>query len=220
MREILISIQPQWVEKILNGEKTIEIRKTMPKCELPCKVYIYCTKGKNSLIGITRKGEELPYSDGQIADKDVFYTIPKTPIERWRELGKVVAEFTLNSIDIIPTVKEKKNGASYQYHIVSEDILNKSCLKQEEILEYTNGKDLYAWHIDNLKIYDKPKDLSEFREPDFYRDCQKECNDMERMRCSTQDSHKVDIRCGWCRRKGKTLTRPPQSWCYIEKVEE
>ena len=43
-KKILISIQPQWVEKILNGEKTIEIRKTMPKCELPVKVYIYCTK--------------------------------------------------------------------------------------------------------------------------------------------------------------------------------
>lgn len=46
MKAIMISIQPQWVEKILNGEKTIEIRKTMPKCELPCKVYIYCTKPK------------------------------------------------------------------------------------------------------------------------------------------------------------------------------
>ena len=44
MKSIMISIQPQYVEKILNGEKTIEIRKTMPKCELPCKVYIYCTK--------------------------------------------------------------------------------------------------------------------------------------------------------------------------------
>ena len=41
MKEILISIKPQWVEKILSGEKTIEIRKTMPKCKLPCKVYIY-----------------------------------------------------------------------------------------------------------------------------------------------------------------------------------
>ena len=50
MKEILISIKPKWVEKILNGEKTIEIRKTMPKCELPCKVYIYCTKGKEETV--------------------------------------------------------------------------------------------------------------------------------------------------------------------------
>lgn len=45
MRSVLISIKPEWVAKILNGEKTIEIRKTMPKCELPIDVYIYCTKG-------------------------------------------------------------------------------------------------------------------------------------------------------------------------------
>ena len=44
MREIMISIQPQWVEKILSGEKTIEIRKTMPKCELP--------KMKNSILAM------------------------------------------------------------------------------------------------------------------------------------------------------------------------
>lgn len=45
MKAIMISIQPQWVEKILNGEKKIEIRKSMPKCQLPCKVFIYCTQG-------------------------------------------------------------------------------------------------------------------------------------------------------------------------------
>ena len=41
----MISIKPKWVAKILNGEKTIEIRKTMPKCDLPIDVYIYCTWG-------------------------------------------------------------------------------------------------------------------------------------------------------------------------------
>ena len=49
MKKILISIKPKWVAKILNGEKTIEVRKTAPKCELPCEVYIYCSKGKETL---------------------------------------------------------------------------------------------------------------------------------------------------------------------------
>ena len=31
MKSILISIKPQWVEKILNGEKIYEIRKTILK---------------------------------------------------------------------------------------------------------------------------------------------------------------------------------------------
>ena len=45
MKAVLISIRPEWVEKILNGEKTIEVRKTVPKLETPFKCYIYCTYG-------------------------------------------------------------------------------------------------------------------------------------------------------------------------------
>ena len=44
MKAILISIRPKWVEKIASGEKTIEVRKTRPKIEMPFKCYIYCTK--------------------------------------------------------------------------------------------------------------------------------------------------------------------------------
>ena len=42
-KEVLISIRPEWVKKILAGEKTIEVRKTRPKLETPFKCYIYCT---------------------------------------------------------------------------------------------------------------------------------------------------------------------------------
>ena len=45
MKSVLISIRPKWVEKIANGQKTIEVRKTAPK-EVPFKGYIYCTKDK------------------------------------------------------------------------------------------------------------------------------------------------------------------------------
>lgn len=40
---VLISIRPEWVDKILSGEKTLEVRKTRPKLETPFKCYIYCT---------------------------------------------------------------------------------------------------------------------------------------------------------------------------------
>lgn len=33
MKSVLISIRPKWCEKIVNGEKTIEVRKTAPKEE-------------------------------------------------------------------------------------------------------------------------------------------------------------------------------------------
>lgn len=136
MKHIMISIKPEWTAKILNGEKTLEIRKTMPKCELPCKVYIYETKGKGKFVNCGKKRENIG--------------------------GKVVAEFTLNRVDCLKSVHYKMYGTNYQYNEVSDEILTKSCLTQEQVLNYTNGNDLYAWHIDDLKIYDKPKELSEF----------------------------------------------------------
>lgn len=47
-KAVLISIRPEWVEKILSGEKMLEVRKTRPKLETPFKVYIYCTAGNLS----------------------------------------------------------------------------------------------------------------------------------------------------------------------------
>lgn len=45
MKKVLISINPKWCEKIVSGEKTIEVRKSSPK-KVPFKCYIYCTKEK------------------------------------------------------------------------------------------------------------------------------------------------------------------------------
>lgn len=42
-RAVLISIRPEWVEKILAGGKKMEVRKTRPNMETPFKCYIYCT---------------------------------------------------------------------------------------------------------------------------------------------------------------------------------
>lgn len=47
MIAVLISIRPKWCEKIINGRKTIEVRKTRPKMDTPFKCYIYkCGNGK------------------------------------------------------------------------------------------------------------------------------------------------------------------------------
>ncbi len=47
-KAVLISIRPEWVKKILAGEKTLEVRKNRPNMETPFKVYIYCTAGNLS----------------------------------------------------------------------------------------------------------------------------------------------------------------------------
>ena len=184
MREILISIKPEWVEKILNGEKTIEIRKTIPKCELPVKVYIYCTNAKPYLYRLN-DDNEFELTNKLRFQEDCFvkdYNVQNR---------KVVAEFTLNDADFI----KMPTNLPYEF-------LDKSCLNGSEIMEYLGGdfyKNFYAWHIDNLKIYDKPKELCDFKH--WVVDCQ-----------------------GWCNKKNKTenvyvledVKRPPQSWCYVE----
>lgn len=58
MKAVMISIRPEWCEKIASGEKTMEIRKTAPKLEPPFKVYIYQTKH--------REHNGPTYSDGKV----------------------------------------------------------------------------------------------------------------------------------------------------------
>lgn len=46
-KAVLISIRPEWCEKIMTGQKTVEVRKTRPKMNPPFKCYIYkCGNGK------------------------------------------------------------------------------------------------------------------------------------------------------------------------------
>ena len=46
-KSVLISIKPEWVEKILSGEKTLELRKNAPQdIAPPFTCYIYCTTSK------------------------------------------------------------------------------------------------------------------------------------------------------------------------------
>lgn len=162
MKDILISIQPQWVAMIVHKKKTLEIRKTMPKCDLPCKVYIYCSWG----------------------DMRTNYMLGKR--------GKVVAEFTLNDVERFDVPYP-----AYFYKVEKQlqHIVQGSCLPLTQIHHYLKNNSGYAWHIDNLKIYDTPKELSEFTHnvPDY-----------------TNGVLMYSI-------KKEPLKRPPQSWCYVEK---
>ena len=46
MKAVMLSLRPQWCEKIFNGEKTIEVRKSYPSIDTPFTVYVYQTKHK------------------------------------------------------------------------------------------------------------------------------------------------------------------------------
>ena len=207
MKSIMISIQPQWVEKILNGGKIIEIRKTMPKCELPCKVYIYCSKGQELWgdgTGETWKGID------ENEDMTLVHELNPTLT---RLNGNVVAEFTLNKVDTLE--RDLNDWLPKNRYDVSNDLLKNINSNQEQLWNYGQGKILYAWHIDNLKIYDKPKELDEFYGA---KECPyKDWGDVNNIGCWEYCCEMFSR--GECRFGHLKLERPPQSWCYVEELE-
>ena len=142
-KAVLISIRPRWCQKIVDGEKTIEVRKNRPKLAAPFKVYIYCTLPKH------------PHEDFIATDypKPQFYGG-----------GKVIGEFTCDRVYKLET---RSPGGSY--FVDGEDkpttnrVARESCLGLADMHRYLQSKTGYGWHISELKIYDVPKELSKFR---------------------------------------------------------
>lgn len=147
MREILLSTQPKWCEKIGSGEKKDEVRKTRPKGQEPFKCFIYCTKAdKKEQALLVDKNGRLSFGDYRNADNNDYYIAN----------GKVIGEFICDFIDEFGMagkgITMKRFSALYETR-----------LSVDEMKKYANGKTtLYGWHISNLVIYDKPKKLSDF----------------------------------------------------------
>lgn len=165
MKSILISTRPKWCEKICHEigkdemdkpiyEKRIEVRKSAPK-EVPFKCYIYMTQGTYKDLGL--------YSEGIYQNR-----------------MKVIGEFICDKVYLIKNQRNRFVVANEEQG-VTNDIARQSCLDYDDMVNYLGNKDGYGWHISDLKIYDKPRELSEF--------------------------------CG-----RKKLTRPPQSWQYVEEL--
>ena len=178
-KAVLISIRPKWVEKIASGEKTIEVRKTKPKLKTPFKCYIYCTLPK------------YPHEDFIATDY---------PMPQFYGGGKVVGEFTC---DRIYEIRKRGILENFDYCYLSlnewgnDDIeteirvISASCVSKEELNAYgAKAPLLYGWHISDLRIYDAPRELSEFTG----------------LRDTRFGAAPYDIK------------RAPQSWCYVETL--
>ena len=201
-KEVLISIRPEWVEKIAGGQKTVEVRRTRPKLEPPFKCYIYCTNTRPFLVwGDVFRGDwftEFTRLSGYgRSDADRIWDVFN---------GHVAGEFVCDRV---------KNIMAEQF-VIKEDAekaLEGSLLTINQAKNYAkwkNGtphyecKDLYGWHISDLKIYDQPKPLSAFKGP-----CKIKVGCWE---CPYYNYTTVECD-GW------TIKRPPQSWCYVEELQ-
>ena len=213
MKSVLISIQPKWCELIASGKKTVEVRKTKPKLETPFKVYIYCTQGdalalphlnnphyaihrmnNGTLNGRQMTAEEREQSDHSFAN------------------GKVIGEFVCDTIHNIKIEEDFETGASsWECGYYAEE----DCLSMEEFEAYLKKGFGYGWHISDLVIYKKPRELSEFKKPCI---CKGEYEGEEYCDCLNCDlAGDSDYGIIACDRK---ITRPPQSWCYVERREQ
>ena len=162
MKAIMMSIRPQWIAKILNKEKTIEIRKRFPK-DYVGWVYIYCTKEQ----GLARLNNNS-WNDTFIAEKEITNDNFKHIYSGYDGKGKVVARFWCDNVEEIKveTAPFDSNLIHWETKTLSMfDICQKSCLSEKELYNYLQGKNGYAIHITKLEIFDKPKEISEFLIP-------------------------------------------------------
>ena len=190
MTAIMKSVSPRICEKVANGDCTMLVSKTAPKCGAPFKGYIYCCKAKN----------QWRYSDYEGAyensEGEIVYA-----------QRHVVGEF------ICDKIIEWQYDRGHQYYVEYPDDCTSyfpylKChseatgLRCSEIEKLGKGKSLYGLHIGDLKIYDKPKELNEFR---------KLCKINLPMcdRCEYYSTWN-----GRC----ENITRAPQSWCYVEEL--
>jgi hypothetical protein len=214
MKAVLLSIRPEWCQKIFGGEKTIEVRKTVPNLETPFTVYVYQTKHKggnatvrevlNSVYGggkvigsfVCDRVEEY---EGEFWDDDTYERIQ----EPWEPSD--FAEYGEYEYDTIG-----ENGEFYGKGI---ELSKQSCLSWNELRKYVGQglKDFYGWHITEPKLFDKPKMVTEFA---VYGRCAQECSEYDI--CMKYDSEETRVECPDFAKA--PLKRAPQSWCYVEEI--
>jgi predicted transcriptional regulator len=179
----------------VSGRKTIEVRKSAPK-EVPFKAYIYCTKTKNKW---------------NLSDYEGAYQNSVGEIVYAQQ--HVIGEFICNKVD------EYKYDYGCGYYPgdgvdIDDDTILETAIDREDINIYAKGKTLYGWHISDLKIYDKPKKLSEFKTPPCEKP-EKACDKCKyRVVINTPDMYEVDCFVA----NGREISRPPQSYMFVEEI--
>lgn len=204
MKKVLISIQPYWVFLIIaktmgwniDKAKTVEVRKNFPKDESWNKaVKIYCSKDKRSFSNIPK--EYQPFMN--------------------QFLGKVIGEFVCDRITPLFNVCYDSwpflLGDVHKWH---KQLVKMACLTEDELKAYAGGKNCYAWQISGLKLYDKPKSLSNFL-------VEGDCDCLNCKQCvwfEKGNGYNVEDDCLLAyenarKEPQKPLFRAPQSWCYV-----
>ena len=166
----------------------------MPKCDLPIDVYIYCTNDNELLCQLDNEWNTIRVVRG--AKLKSIYN------------GKVVAKFTLRKVEGIEYDTCSRDISGFWKENGERFNLKPTCLSFEELFAYLKCDKGYAYHIEDLVIFDKPKELSEFRKHNF--------KDTVCEKCGVPNKPNMLYCCG-C--EDIRLTKAPRSYCFIESEE-
>lgn len=194
---ILASIKPYYYYLIGEGKKKIEVRKSALK-NLPQDIVFYMSKDEKS-----------------------FAKIPKEFQEKYRKhFGKVGLRVVCDKVEIFSVGSLR-----------CDDIIELACVSYREMINYfykpeeldgRTSKRGYAWFISNLRIYDKPKELSEFFKPcpDKFQYC-KICKYGSVILSPDEEEYALyhggnyDTYETVCNNR---ITRPSQSYMWVEEL--
>lgn len=199
MKGILIAQKPRDCEKIVSGKKTIIVCKKMPKLQTPFKGYIFCTKGKPFI-------QKIRFGD---------IAISHTQISKNLYNGRVIGEFICDKVYLIKNQGSMFSVADEEQSVTNE-IARQSCLDYYDMVSYLGNKDGYGWHITDLKIYDKPKELSEFRK--LKERIEQTCGCLSNN--GLCNAARYEELCDNIKKCCFKEPNAPKGWCYVQELEE
>ena len=114
---------------------------------------------------------------------------------------KVIGEFVC---DRIFPIRIFNNGTIQDWNHYN---MKDSCVPYDDIVKYIgNNQSGYGWHISDLVIYEKPKELTE-----FYKVGTLNASDFEYQLYDGRRSYADYL-------FTRAMRKPPLSWCYVEVV--
>ena len=215
---VMLSLNPEPSYNVAVGLKTIEIRKTKPLLKPPFKVYVYST------IASHRTDFALAFYEGKYQKTfRCYYDYIETELNGTILSGKVIGEFICTQIDTLEIRHFTVFGHENVYTPITPNPdyswLQNACLGYSEVASYGKGSPLYAWHISDLVVYDKPKHIFNYLKPciDKYGYCQG-CKHGHIIYPSWVETREDLELCVFDEECTNYLTKAPQSWCYVQEV--
>ena len=168
MKAVLLSMHSHLCDDVLNSKKKILVRKRGLKSEGPIKCYMYMTKTRMK---------------GFFAAYDTAYMLPGGDILDGSQ--KVIGEFVCEKCFKITDFNDAQLQADTN-------------MTKAQLLAFSSGEDIYGWNISSVKIYSKPKLLSDFRTPIIVS--------------RVGNSHT------WMREGYERIMNPPRNYMYVEEL--